>query len=165
MRIAVFATLALASFHAVGAIPEVFLPETVRGALLTGPLDRQPFLFTPAKPTDCERTEAMKMVLYRCKASGGQLRLESAGGMRAASATTPTVNFTGVSVFYKPQKNGGVLREYHFTGTWSENLAGAERSSALKWVLYRWNDQAPEYIGFLDLADWGYSVRAVGAAP
>lgn len=148
---------------ALAASPEVFLPEIVRGVLLTGPLERSPFQFTPAKPEECERSEVMKMVLYRCKASGGQLQLSPAAG--GGKRSTPTVNFTGVKVFYKPQKNGDVLREYHFQGRWTETVAGASRTTPVRWVLYRWNDQASEYLGFLELSDWGYTARALGVAP
>jgi hypothetical protein len=135
--------------------PPVYLPGNVNGVLLVGPLDRKPFSFTPAIPADCERTEVLKMVVYRCKGSGGRIQIGEAG---------PKVDFTGVTVFYKTMKTGEVLREYHFQGTWTENVAGAERSTAARWVLYRANDAAPEYLGFLELG-WGYSVRLVAAAP
>jgi hypothetical protein len=152
----------LSSFgaHAADLSPEVYLPETVRGVLLTGPLERKGFQFAPAKVQECERTEVLKMVLYRCKASGGQLRIDAGTG--GTKGSDPKIDFTGVNVFYKTQKDGSVLREYHYLGTWTETVVGAAKKTAFKWVVWRWNDAAPDYHGFLELSDWGYSARLLG---
>jgi len=163
MRITAFFTLFMTLLPAAKAAevtPPVFLPESVRGVLLTGPLIRKPFVFHSGLVSQCERAEVLRMVLFRCKASGGQLQM----GTEGTAETAPKIDLTGVNVFYKTQKSGEVLREYHFLGTWTENVAGATRTTPVKWVLYRPGDSASEYLGFLELG-WGYSVRVVAAAP
>lgn len=156
-----FFVLSPVSAFTADGVPEVFLPDRVGGVLLTGPLERKAFHFAPPKVRECERTEVVKMVVFRCKASGGQLLLE--GG--PPTNPGPTLDFTGVTVFYKPQKNGGVLREYHFSGTWTETVAAAVRTTPMKWSLWRSSDRAPAYHGYLELVDWGYSVRLLAAVP
>lgn len=144
--------------HAADVVPETYLPDRVQGVFLTGLTERTPFGFTAPKPSECERKEVGKLVFLRCKASGGELRLEG------TSDEAPSIHFTGVNVFYKPTASGGVLREYHFAGFWTEKAGAGTRTTKLALVFYRWSDTAANYYGFVELADWGYSARLLAPA-
>jgi hypothetical protein len=149
--------------RATDATPPVYLPERIQGALLSGVLDRQPFVFERGPASECTRKDLERMTVFRCSVAGGQLRFE--GAESGSADITPSIHFTGVTVFYKSLKAGETLREYYYTGVWTETVGGVTRSTPMRWALWRWSDEAPLYYGYLELSDWGYSVRLVAKAP
>ena len=146
------------------ALP-VYLPERIQKALLTGLFERKAFTFERAPATECTRKDLDRMTVFRCKVSVGQLQFDGAGN--GSEQATPSLHFTGLTVFYNslsvtPAK---MLREYIFSGTWTETIAGVSRSTALRWTIHRWGDDATFYHGFLELPDWGSSARLVANVP
>jgi len=140
---------------AAGEIPPI-PPLPVEGVVLTGLLQRDGFTAHPGEISSCEKKSALDLISYRCD-------VKNSGAVIGTGNSSMKLSFDRLHVFYKSQKGGDVLREFHFVGNWSDTTTKVPLASETRLVLWHYRSQENRIRGFVKLVDHGVfgSVEAV----
>jgi len=138
-----------------GAVADTTLPAplvNVRGLLLTGLTTRETISVDTGKILKCERKSVMDLITFKCSIEGVSAKVSDAAGAPLDFA------FDKLFVMYKTQKTGDVVREYHYSGSWTQTSTkdpGIVVKSPTRLTLWHYRSTPKEINGFLKLEKHG----------
>lgn len=122
----------------------------VKGLLLTGLTTRETISVDTGKMLKCERKSVMDLITFKCTIEGVSAQVSDGAGAPLA------FQFDKLFVMYKTQKTGDVVREYHYTGTWTQTSTKDPNivvKSPTRLTLWHYRSTPKDIRGFLKLDD------------
>lgn len=118
----------------------------VHGLIMTALTTREAFDFHSGKVGNCVRKEAGKIVSYNCEINDASSQV--------VGASTISVVYKKLVVFYETINSGDVRQRFSLTGTWSEKTPKVVLQSAVRLELWNLKSKPQNIRGSFVLFDY-----------